>query len=59
MNTAQASLIHCEPVSLTSRLAAVFVWRSRKRLLDVRELPDHLKRDMGYLDGNSPCGRRS
>ncbi|MBE1206479.1 hypothetical protein [Aminobacter carboxidus] len=58
MNTAQASLIHCEPVSLTSRLAAVFGWRSRKRLLDVRDLPDHLKRDMGYLDGNDPCGRR-
>lgn len=58
MNTAQASLIHCEPVSLTSRLAAVFGLRSRKRLLDVRDLPDHLKRDMGYLDGNDPGGRR-
>lgn len=58
MNTAQASLIHCEPVSLMSRLAATFAMRSRKRVLDVRDLPDHLKRDMGFLDGQNPCGRR-
>lgn len=57
MNTAQASLIHREPVSLTSRLASVFTWRTRRRVLDFRDLPDHLKRDMGYLDGNDPCGR--
>lgn len=58
MNTAQTSLIHREPVSMTSRLASVLGWRSRKRVLDYRYLPDHLKRDMGYLDGNDPCGRR-
>lgn len=58
MNMAQASLIHSEPVSLTSRLASVFAWRSRKRVLDFRDLPDHLKRDIGYLDGNDPCGPR-
>ena len=26
--------------------------------LDIRSLPDHLKRDMGILDGNDPLGRR-
>ncbi|MEI5680233.1 MULTISPECIES: hypothetical protein [unclassified Mesorhizobium] len=26
--------------------------------LDIRTLPDHLKRDMGILDGNDPSGRR-
>ena len=26
--------------------------QSRKRILDVRTLSDHLKRDMGFLDGN-------
>ncbi|MER9117084.1 hypothetical protein NKH93_10695 [Mesorhizobium sp. M0954] len=31
---------------------------ARKRAyLDVRELPPHLQRDMGFLDGNDPCGR--
>ncbi|MGX9179096.1 hypothetical protein [Mesorhizobium sp. BHbdii] len=31
----------------------------RKRAyLDIRELPPHLQRDMGFLDGNDPCGRR-
>ena len=58
MNTVQASLIHCEPVSLAARLAAAFGWGTRKRVLDARDLPDHLKRDLGFLDGNDPCGRR-
>ncbi|WP_269932617.1 hypothetical protein [Aminobacter sp. HY435] len=58
MNTAQASLIHCEPVSLMSRLASTFGLRARRRILDIRDLPDHLKRDMGFLDGKYPCGRR-
>jgi hypothetical protein len=32
---------------------------ARKRAyLDIRELPAHLQRDMGFLDGNDPCGRR-
>jgi hypothetical protein len=30
----------------------------RRALLDIRGLPDHLKRDMGILDGNDPAGRR-
>lgn len=58
MNAVQASFTHSEPVSLASRLAAVFKLRSRKRVLDVRDLSDHLKRDMGFLDGNHPHGRR-
>ena len=34
--------------------------RSGKRpaTLDLKSLPDHLKRDMGMLDGNDPTGRR-
>ncbi len=34
--------------------------RSGKRpvTLDIKSLPDHLKRDMGILDGNDPAGRR-
>ncbi|MCX8572355.1 MULTISPECIES: hypothetical protein [Hyphomicrobiales] len=58
MATAQASLIHCEQTSWTARLAATFGLRSRRRVFDFRDLPDHLKRDVGYLDGNSPCSRR-
>lgn len=58
MTTASPSLMHCEPVSLMSRLATTFGLRTRKRVLDARDLPDHLKRDMGFLDGNNPCGRR-
>ena len=58
MDAAQASFIRCEPVSLVLRLAAALTRRPRKRLLDARDLPDHLKRDMGFLDGNDPCGRR-
>ena len=29
----------------------------RRRYLDVRELSEHLQRDMGFLDGNDPHGR--
>ena len=28
----------------------------RQRYLDVRDLPDHLKRDLGFLDGIRPSG---
>jgi hypothetical protein len=31
--------------------------RTRRQFLDVRTLPDHLKRDMGFMDGNDPAGR--
>ena len=36
---------------LSGLLAAV---RRRNRLIDPHELPDHLKRDMGFLDGRDP-----
>lgn len=29
----------------------------RRTYLDVRELSEHLQRDMGFLDGNDPHGR--
>jgi len=29
----------------------------RRGYLDVRELSEHLQRDMGFLDGNDPHGR--
>ncbi len=32
--------------------------RARRPRLDPRELSGHLKRDMGFLDGNDPLGRR-
>jgi hypothetical protein len=28
----------------------------RRHYVDVRELPDHLKRDVGILDGSRPTG---
>ncbi|PLP58458.1 hypothetical protein CYK37_16335 [Mesorhizobium loti] len=31
--------------------------RRRGVQLDVRELSPHLRRDLGLLDGNDPCGR--
>jgi hypothetical protein len=44
-----------------SRLAAALLVRSHERggeLLDVNGLSDHLKRDMGFLDGVSSIKRR-
>ncbi|MEP9372245.1 hypothetical protein [Mesorhizobium sp. KR1-2] len=32
-------------------------WR-RRRVIDIRTLPEHLQRDIGYLDGIDPAGRR-
>ena len=29
----------------------------RREMLDVSRLSDHLRRDMGFLDGNDPSGR--
>ena len=37
-----------------------FAWlgaRTPRDRLDIRGLSDHLKRDMGFLDGNDPLGR--
>jgi hypothetical protein len=31
--------------------------RPPKSFLDTRTLSDHLKRDIGFLDGNDPSGR--
>jgi hypothetical protein len=45
-----------------ARMAALFAGRQRRRRrarLDERTLPDHLKRDMGFLDGNDPAGRHA
>nr|WP_246251859.1 hypothetical protein [Mesorhizobium camelthorni] len=43
---------------LNSWLAAWFARPGRRQArLDVRDLSDHLKRDMGFLDGNR-VGRR-
>jgi len=42
-----------------ARLAALLSRRRHKRaFLDARDLSDHLKRDLGFLDGNDPAGRR-
>ncbi|CDX16449.1 conserved hypothetical protein [Mesorhizobium sp. ORS 3359] len=30
--------------------------RGRRGYVDVRELSEHLQRDMGFLDGNDPRG---
>ena len=40
----------------TSRFAWLGAGAPRGRL-DVARLSDHLKRDMGFLDGNDPLGR--
>lgn len=40
-----------------SWLALLFTRKSRApEVVDVRDLSDHLKRDMGFLDGNRPDG---
>ncbi|MDX8478569.1 hypothetical protein RFN28_08745 [Mesorhizobium sp. VK24D] len=42
-----------------SLLAREFSWLASRRrgYVDVRELSEHLQRDMGFLDGNDPHGR--
>lgn len=40
-----------------ARLIEASTPRRRHPLLDIRTLPDHLKRDMGILDGKDPLGR--
>ncbi len=41
-----------------SLLAREFRWfpRRGRHYVDVRELSEHLQRDMGFLDGNDPRG---
>ena len=41
-----------------ARLIRTSTPRRHHPLLDIRALPDHLKRDMGILDGKDPSGRR-
>lgn len=48
--------------SSTTQLVANFFERlfsqrsSGRAYLDVRDLPDHLKRDLGFLEGRDPSG---
>ncbi|TGQ38544.1 MULTISPECIES: hypothetical protein [unclassified Mesorhizobium] len=60
MTTVQEKLFPVPVHGWFSRLARGFVRHAAKKraYLDVRELPPHLQRDMGFLDGNDPCGRR-
>ncbi|MER8825287.1 hypothetical protein NKH73_01895 [Mesorhizobium sp. M0938] len=60
MTTVQEKLFLTPAYGWFSRLAHGFAQHAaRKRAyLDVRELPPHLQRDMGFLDGNDPNGRR-
>jgi hypothetical protein len=47
--------------SWISWLTTRFGWLEPRRRahLDIRELSPHLQRDLGFLDGNDPSGRRS
>lgn len=33
--------------------------RHRGSAIDLRDMPDHILRDIGALDGNDPTGRRA
>ena len=59
MTTVQGKLILTPGHSWFSRLALGFARKMARRQahLDIRELPPHLQRDMGFLDGNDVCGR--
>lgn len=44
-------------VSISEMFDALWPTRpARRHITDVRELPDHLKRDLGILDGSRPFG---
>ena len=60
MTTVQEKLILTPGRSWFSRLTLGFGQRMvrRRTYLDIRELPPHLQRDMGFLDGNDPWGPR-
>ncbi len=53
---------HALRQSSASKFAAnlfdrLFTQQSRHRsYIDVRDLPDHLQRDLGFLDGKDPSG---
>lgn len=44
--------------SSAARIAEILFGHPHRRraLLDARDLPDHLKRDLGFLDGKTPPG---
>lgn len=60
MTTVQGKLILTPGRSWLSWLTLGFARKMvhRQAYLDIRDLPPHLQRDMGFLDGNDPCGRR-
>ncbi|AZO49582.1 MAG: hypothetical protein EOS58_26145 [Mesorhizobium sp.] len=59
MTTIQERLVSTPANGWFSVLAREFsrLARRRRSYVDVRELSPHLQRDMGFLDGNDPCGR--
>ena len=44
------------PATLLDILMTPLQRRTRRNLIDLRELPDHLKRDIGVLDGHEVPG---
>jgi hypothetical protein len=59
MTTVQEKLVSTPAhgwFSLLAREFSRFAGRRRK-YVDIRDLSPHLQRDMGFLDGNDPCGR--
>lgn len=56
MSMAQTTSPARAPRRLLAKLKALFAPRRRKRL-DPRTLPDHLKRDIGFLDGRTGSER--
>lgn len=60
MVTVHQKLVSIPANGWFSLLAREFRWFSGRRrgYVDVRELSEHLQRDMGFLDGNDPRGRR-
>jgi len=59
MITVQERLVSTPARGWFSRLLQEFPWFSGRRrgYVDIRELSQHLQRDMGFLDGNDPRGR--
>ncbi|PSJ56305.1 hypothetical protein [Kumtagia ephedrae] len=55
---APATTLHRRQGSWKSWLALAFGRARPRAVLDPRTLPDHLKRDIGFLDGNDPSGKR-
>jgi len=43
-------------VSLIGLLRDIWPTRPSRPSVELRELPDHLKRDLGILDGSRPVG---